>query len=124
MLGGAGGDAHEDIQTLWVDAQYDYSVRRFLTTRGNVVRCKLDVDYQRDPDVGWVPKSWTIIRSYVDGSLLMSASSSVGEYRINPTLDAAEFQIEFPPGTYVVDTAANQRFIQKDDGRRATHLAR
>jgi len=104
-------------RSFWVDPSRDWVVLRFMdTSQAGIERWKLDVEYREDADAVFVPKSWSLISRHSDGSLLLSVRSTVTLAEINPKLALPEFDIDFPPGTFVFDDKSGGYFIQKQNG--------
>src|SRR5262249_12474319 len=83
-----------------------------------VDRLKVDVNYKPDAKAGWVPATWSSVERYPDGALRLTVRATVTDYDINRRLDKSEFDIAFPPGTYVHDDKAGAKFIQKEKGEK------
>jgi hypothetical protein len=67
----------------------------------------------RQSDENWVPLRWksTQVTGTINGS-------RVGEFSLNGQIDPKEFELEFPPGTWVSETASPTTYIVKEDGKR------
>jgi len=103
-------------ESIWVDPERDYLATRFILSHGGLPTYKVDVSYKADSDLGWIPDSWTMVQIHEDGSLLMTAHSKMNEYSINPICDKSDFDVVFPPGTYVQNEKTNTDFIQETGG--------
>jgi hypothetical protein len=90
-------------RSIWVDPERDWIVLRYLETNKEKVIIQIDVDYESDPTHGWVPSSWRITWCRPDGPVQEASVNKVTEYTINDPVDAAMFDIEFPPETCVED---------------------
>jgi hypothetical protein len=99
---------------LWVDPTRDFVVSRFTLGEGKPTY-QITVRYDRDTSGVWVPDSWEII-NYPPGGSLMTTQAKMKEYKINPSLNPKEFDLEFPPGTMVIDTRSNRNYIVNEQG--------
>src|SRR5262249_40761527 len=61
----------------------------------------------------WVPLRWksTQVTGTINGSL-------VNEFVLNEPVDPKEFELEFPPGTWLTETASPTTIIVKEGGKR------
>lgn len=91
------------LMRVWVDSSRDYVIGRYLTMVNDRPRTKIDISYRKDAGVGWVPERWDYTTFYADGKLKHAVQAKVVSYQINPTVEAKEFYLEFPPGTRVHD---------------------
>jgi len=67
----------------------------------------------RQSDENWVPLRWK--SSQVTGTI---NGSLVSEFALNGPVDPKEFELEFPPGTWVTETASPTTYIVKEVGKR------
>lgn len=102
----------------WADPARGYVVVRMLETNNGRPQCQQDISYRPDPEAGWAPENWTSVFFKSDGRLDRSVRATLTEFRVNPSLPAEEFDIEFPPGTSVWDLKQKTRYIAKAGGRK------
>ncbi len=104
---------------LWVDPLRDFVIVRDATVEGGILLVQLDVQFQPHGVAGWVPQAWAITNTHPSGNgkFYRSTHASVTEFEFNVKLQRAEFDIEFPPGTLVLDNRTGTRFIVGPDGR-------
>src|SRR5581483_9523424 len=90
-------------QTAYVDPAMDYSVVRVMyTANGNgKVFFNIDIRYKPTAEFGWVPWEWDAVD--VSDMHPGTRTAVVKEYSLNVPLPAGEFDITFPPGTFVSD---------------------
>lgn len=62
---------------------------------------QIDVDYRTDPEFGRLPRSWKVV-SLADGGK-DTMDCEVLTVDLNQEIDPATFNVEFPPGTVVLD---------------------
>ncbi|MCI0639872.1 MAG: hypothetical protein L0Y70_12415 [Gemmataceae bacterium] len=101
---------------LWVDPARDFVIVRILTLDDNVVTNKIDVEYDQNAEMVWVPKEWEVTFNNPKGNLERTYKSRVTEYSINPTGASPHFDIDFPLGTAVTNAKDNSRYIIRPDG--------
>jgi hypothetical protein len=70
---------------LWLEPGRDYVVRRLVLIRQLFDMIQMDIEYLKDPDVGWVPCRWVINRRKTAGALWRSDTSVLTAYSINGT---------------------------------------
>jgi len=111
-------EATSGTMTVWVDPARDWSVVRHTLAVPKNVSLQFDVSYAHDDkEKLWIPSTWKYAVTSPDGSLQVSASGRVEKYAINPRIDPAEFQWDFPLGTWV-DEYPDRSFIQRESGGR------
>jgi hypothetical protein len=90
------------VREIWVAPTHDFLIRRYRTRRQDgSSRDQVDIRYQRESGIGWVPISWEIVSLRPDGTHDYSYAESVTGYQFNTAMDDADFRIEFPPGALV-----------------------
>jgi len=70
-------------------------------------------------DYGWVPSGGTYVAKRQDGSVRESSVATIKKFEINPVISKDEFEIDFPPGTDVLDqrkAAKLRHYIVQPDG--------
>jgi hypothetical protein len=112
-----GGEA---VQRLWVDPTRDYAiVRSFLVVRGRVIT-RMDIRYVNEPKEIRLD-GWDSSQFGTDGKLEKAQRVRVTNCEINPPIESSEFDIDFPPGTKVIDQTtpiAPTYYIVRDGGRK------
>jgi hypothetical protein len=102
----------------WLDTDKDYVLRRVLWQGKEFrVATQLDVQYRRDPTAGWVPASWTTKGFRQDGEVWFTVTVEVLSLSVNAPQAPEQFDLTFPPGTYVADHRADEKkeyFVQPD----------
>jgi hypothetical protein len=89
--------------SYWVDAGKDYVVRRVRWERQGKLDSQLDIYYREHKDPVWLPRAWVLNRYAPEGTLLSSAKAEVVEVQSNAPIPAQQFELQFLPGTLVVD---------------------
>jgi hypothetical protein len=108
-----------DKGLLWVDPGRDFVAMRFETRVGARVLWRADVeDYELRENHVWVPTVWAISEYHSDGTTQMSSRAKVTAAAINPRLSRSDLDIEYPPGSVVMDQTRNVTFVQKEGGKR------
>lgn len=93
----------DEKKTLWVDPFLDYGIVKYVDTRGDFEFQVLDVKWVADEKTGWVPDEWVMSMFNPDGSLNETSHAKIEERGINLSLPVEEFDIVFPPGTWISD---------------------
>lgn len=106
------------IRQYWVDPGMDFAIRRFVSLKRNRVSITMDIDYVPDAASAWIPSGWKYTWAKEDGTLARSGSARVTSSVVNPLINPAEFQFEYPPGTIVTDMRSKEDFLVKEDGSR------
>lgn len=103
---------------LWLDPHRDWCVVRGQSVAGGEPKWQIDVAYGPDPQVGWVPRAWTLVSMAAGGTRLKSSTTAtVEKYSINPRIGATEFDFDFAPGTVVVDDRTKEHYVVRHDGQ-------
>lgn len=110
----------DERDVFYLDLERGFVVVRKATLVGGEPTWQLDVKYRPDNVIEWVPSSWEyMIRFGKRDTPFESARYTVTRYILNPQLDASEFDIEFAPGTRVVDYVGTKgesvQYVVKDD---------
>jgi hypothetical protein len=105
---------------LWLDKERDYVLVRELITANEAVLIKLDIDYQPNPTVNWLPHSWsyTSMHPVEKGQPLNLAKATMIDSALNESLDDTLFTIDYPVGTSVGDNRTGTTYIVKESGMR------
>jgi hypothetical protein len=104
--------------SIWTDPARDFVPLRFMITSSATgeVSTQCDVTYQQDPKHGWIPEAWRIVQP-ATAHLQKSIVAHVADYSINIEVAKSRFQIDFPPGTVVIDMRNNsERYAVGADG--------
>lgn len=96
----------KSTEVLFLDRDREYVVVRHARLFDGKPKWQLDIDYQPDTLIGWMPKSWEYTIRVSSGAPIVEAKRyTVTKYELNPVITDDEFQLTFPIGTSVVDTA-------------------
>jgi hypothetical protein len=95
--------------SLWLDPSKGYVLRRMQSRNRVGVVDQLEVSYRRHDSFGWVPSSWVHSKRHPDGRTLISTKVEVLTLRLNDPQPAAQFDIRFPPETFVNDFREGER---------------
>ncbi len=104
--------------SIWTDPARDFVPLRF--TIGSPVTGEItirtDITYRQVPSHGWTPTGWRTLQP-ATGDLRRSVIARVMESAINIEIPRERFQIEFPPGTVVIDMSnKGERYLVGADG--------
>ncbi len=110
---------------LYLDQGRGYVVLKETIVFDGQPNWQLDVTYNQDPAVGWLPRSWEyIIRAGKEHHVLNSGRSTVTRYEINPGLDDSEFDISFPAGTLIHNESSGDYLLSvvQDNGEKGREV--
>jgi hypothetical protein len=109
----------KQLEALFLDAERDYIlVRRTLDVAGKRA-IQLDVQYEKNPQHGWIPARWEyIFKSGQENLPVHSGTATVVNWELESVVDSSEFSLRFPPGTLVTDASGTKevRFVVQPDG--------
>ncbi|OWK36724.1 hypothetical protein FRUB_09287 [Fimbriiglobus ruber] len=102
--------ANQNQYLLYVDVDRFVVVKKVtLNKRHTEPTWQIDISYSPDAVIGWVPQTWEYrIRTGLENKVSESGRTLVTKYQINPDVPKEEFDIAFPPGTYVVDKSSDK----------------
>ncbi|WP_339910974.1 hypothetical protein [Symmachiella dynata] len=108
---------------LWLDPSRDFVIVRQQFIRDGLVANQLDVEYLPvDETRVWLPQEWRFAMLDKKGKSLLSMNGTLTRAEINPTLPDADFEFEFPPGTWVHEDKAHEHIVMADGKQRAVAL--
>lgn len=117
----------KSIHRMLLDPERDHMLVRLVVTEDKgVVSLRLDVEYQADSVLGWVPKKWEYISRTRTDQTITSVSCQLTSFTANLVLPADEFDAAFPPRTKVNDfTGEKERaYVILPDGRKTEPVIR
>ena len=68
---------------LWIEPERDYLVSRFVLIFENTCVIDMDIDYDQDARIGWIPSGWRITELLADGSWRLVTTAKVTSRRID-----------------------------------------
>jgi hypothetical protein len=89
---------------FWVDPARDYIILRAVATQEGQAFVNIDINYDRDPVLGWVPKSWSVVQVGTTGNLKSTAQAGADQLSLNAPIPTEEFTVEKPNGALLNDT--------------------
>jgi len=91
-------------ESLWLDPNQQYCIRRYAKEYEGKVWYQLELDYGQEI-VAPVPTGWHEVMYFAgDGTLTKSVKATVISSEVNITLPDSEFDLTFPPGAQVLDS--------------------
>jgi hypothetical protein len=103
---------------VWVDASRDYVPLRYSFIRRGLTLFQIDISFQKDDKVGWVPAAWTYVNFGRDGNVTMGTEITISECSFNEAIAWDVFQIAYPSNTRVTDHVTGTRYIVSTNGTR------
>ena len=106
--------------SIWTDPARDFVPMRFTigSPLTGEVTTRTDITYRLDPSHGWTPTNWRTVQNAA-GNLRRSVVARVIKSAINIEIPRQDFQIEFPPGTVVIDMSnKGERYLVGADGNK------
>jgi hypothetical protein len=100
----------------WVEPTKRYRVARYEVKQGDKTFTQITINFDEQSDRHWVPESWTAVVNNADGSLMHWDEIRVTECRLNESVAANEFKIDFPVGTFVEDFGKGTNYFVKEGG--------
>jgi hypothetical protein len=102
---------------LWCEPAKDYHVRRIEYYASSGLRRRHDISYSHDEKSRlWIPVRWTRTSALPDGGIRVQKTSAVTYYSLGGAIPSEEFDLTFPPGTWVDDEVNNRSYIVLEDG--------
>jgi hypothetical protein len=96
-------DGGVGCKKYWLAQDAEYSILRYAATVYESVVAQFDCHYVQSKEGCWTPTKWTSTLFHDDGSPRIACRVVATNYEINPAFPEGEFQITFPPGTWVTD---------------------
>jgi hypothetical protein len=96
----ASGTARDRIL---LDPERDYQVVRNTQHVNDKLWVKLEVTYQPEPTLGWVPAGWDLVVCNPDGAIGRSKRCVVTEFATNIEVPDSDFEPVLPVGARVID---------------------
>jgi hypothetical protein len=113
----------DNVTSIYVDRERDFLPMCMTRERNGSELYRVTFgEYERDGDE-WVPMHWKASVFLGDGSVGIASASTVEKFAINGPVDSGEFELEFPPGTWVKDQESRTGYVMLDGGekRQITH---
>lgn len=76
----------------------------------------VSVSYSADPVLAWVPAAWTTHRLAGDGSVVEAIEAEVVSLQVNNGIGDGAFELQFDPGTFVMDNLTGTQAITLANG--------
>jgi hypothetical protein len=108
-------------ETCWIDEERRWALVRYSEKTPGLF-FQMDISYEPDNYLGWVPMHWTWQSLYGNLTPRISTSAQVMNYKINLPLSSDSFTLNFPPGTLVSDSTDFEKkgwpkeYLVKEDG--------
>jgi len=74
------------------------------------------VELRQDPDLGWLPASWTRTETNTAGKVLTTTVAKVNRVSRNAEASAERFELMFPEGVRVHDQRTRKDYRVNSDG--------
>jgi hypothetical protein len=103
---------------FWLNAKKDYCIRRIRGGNEEQAHSVCNIQNIYDEKYGWLPKSWCHEEHSWKGKLLATHTFEIQEMKINESVPADLFKIEFPSGSRVADNrnGKHKEYIAQPDG--------
>jgi hypothetical protein len=118
------GDSYLEVRISWptgasasyyLDPRRDYLVRRIRQGLAPSVEAT-DVEYRRDPKIGWVPERWTWTKTRDGDKLVQRTRAEITELRVNDPVPPEAFRLDPVPGEFVMDHDSRKEYRVRADG--------
>lgn len=98
-------DKQQGVEQWWTDPTREYIIVKHIDTDQFGQRnFETAITHKHDPKWGWVPSTWQTKLLYPHGSIRSAWSSRVTATEFGLPLMQKDFQIVFPPETYIRDS--------------------
>jgi hypothetical protein len=101
--------------TYHLDPQRDYLLRRVRSESEGTVEVT-DVDYRKQPGVGWIPTAWTTTKTRDGEKLVHRIRAEVTAVRFNEPVTPGIFRLDPVPGQTVADNDEHKLYRVRADG--------
>lgn len=98
-------------ERIFLDPERDYQLTRYGYYENNKLTIKLEVDYQPDPTLGWVPALWNFVLCNLKGTIMSSARCVVSAFETNVDAPASDFEPVLPIGARVWDLTSGKEML-------------
>lgn len=108
-------------EQYWVDPRMEYVVRKIVYRVGAADVFTLEASYA-ESSFGWVPSAAATATRDEKGGSLESSITDVEAFEINVKVKPNELEVDFPPGTFVVDqrkSAKLKAYLVGSDGTKS-----
>ena len=92
---------------LWADPENHWAITQFNLSHGAEDRSQLTVSYAVNDRIGTVPDRWTFVR-YRGTQKVAEINGVFEKWEFNPSLNDADFELEFPTGTRYFDVTTGE----------------
>jgi len=98
------------VREYWLDPKRSFLVRRIVALTLGKKDLQIDIEYQKDEVLGWVPSTWTTL-AFSGSNLIWEAKARVEKYNYDAKITAVDTGFVFPPGTLIQDYETEERYI-------------
>lgn len=100
---------------VWLDPSRDFIPLRYIVEEEGHVALDMVVHYSQSADGAW-PSTWVWSEFDPGGKVVSSHSATVTSCGLNARIPTADFEIEFPPGTWVFDKTNKSQYVVLPNG--------
>jgi len=93
---------------FYLDRDAPYLIRRYEETVDDIVRIRMDVDFEPNSEVGWLPKHWRILVLDAEGALDEDTDCVLRSYDLHAHHTIDDFRIAYPKGTIIQDESGDK----------------
>ncbi len=105
-------------ESYFLDPSRQFLPLRFLSTHSGKPTVQIDIEFTSDAKFGFVPSGWKLLFLRPSGAINTSQVATVQSVAINDPISDDQFEIEFPPGTWVRDARTKDQYIVRADSTR------
>jgi len=95
-------------ELVFVDPDRDCQVTRYGYYMDDKLKIKLEISYQADPTLSWVPAAWDLILCNKTGAIESSTRCIVTEFVTNIEAVSSDFEPVLPVGARVIDLTSGK----------------
>lgn len=102
------------VHFLFLDPERNFLLMKSTWEVEGVEKGRLEFLEYRQENENWIPVRW-ISPQQIIGTI---SGCHVDDFTLNSPIDSKEFELEFPAGTHLAETANPQRYLVDDQGKR------
>jgi hypothetical protein len=103
------GSSVSGLEEVWLDPERDFVVCRVRERQSGKTKLDVTIEYAFDERHGWAPSAW---KAFADFSLEVNQTdATVTKVEVGNARPQEYFHLEFPVGTWVVDTRSNAEHL-------------
>jgi hypothetical protein len=103
---------------VWFSRERGYVPTRMQAFVRERLTDDLQIQYKSHDIGGWIPTAWQRVSMGDTGKVVGTIDATVTSVSINQRVSDGQFDLRFPPGTWVYDHVGSQEYVIRGDGSR------